>query len=86
MAYLALCKKEIASLMSLKTINESYRALSVQALWSTVVKHIKKYIRQMVATVLAEGCRHFVTVLLSGVAALDCSTTIYEKCISGNAT
>ena len=39
--------------MSLKAINESYRALSAQALRLTVVAHIKIYRRQMVATVLA---------------------------------
>ena len=39
--------------MSLKAINESYRSLSVRALRSKLVAHIKKYKRQMLATVLA---------------------------------
>ena len=38
--------------MSLRAINESYRALSARAMRSTVAAHIKKYMRQMVATVL----------------------------------
>ena len=39
--------------MSLKAINESYCALLARALRSTVVAHIKKYMRQMMAMLLA---------------------------------
>ena len=55
--------------MSLKAINESYQALLARALRSTVVAHINKYMRQMVATVLAGG-RHFVATIVSGYAAI----------------
>ena len=50
--------------MSLKAINESYRALLAQALQSTIIAHIKKYIRQIMAT------------LIAGVAAFRGSATI----------
>ena len=50
--------------MSLKAINESYRALLARALLSKLVAHVKKYRRQMMA------------MLLSGVAAFGGSATI----------
>ena len=52
------------SFMSLKAINESYRALLARALRSTVVAHIRKSMRQMMAMLL-------VAVLLSGWASND---------------
>ena len=39
--------------MSLKAINENYRAVLARALRSTVVAHINKYRRQMMAMLLA---------------------------------
>ena len=41
------------SFMSLKAINESYRTLLARALRSTVAVHIKKYMRQVMAMLLA---------------------------------
>ena len=60
--------------MALKAINESYRALLVQALWSTVVAHIKIYTRQMMAT------------LLAGLASNRGNATIGVAAFGGNAT
>ena len=60
--------------MSLKAINESYRAFLAQALRSMVFAHIMKYKRQIVATLLS-GVRLLVAVLLSGWAANDDNAT-----------
>ena len=60
--------------MSLKAINESYRALLARALRSMVFAHMKKYRRQMMA------------MLLAGVAAFGGNATIGVGSNDGNAT
>ena len=62
--------------MSLKAINESYRALLAQALQSTVVAHINKYMSQMMSMLLAGASSNCGNATIR-VAAFRGSATIW---------